>query len=55
MEQLLKSYSFEIYKTKKNIKKFININIVGKSKKSILKTKLDALTEGCIFNKGFGI
>jgi len=47
----LKSYSFEIYKTKKNIKKFININIVGKSKKSILKTKLDALTEGVFLTR----
>ncbi len=47
----LKSYSFEIYKTKKNIKKFININIVGKNKKSILKTKLDALTEGVFLTR----
>ena len=47
----LKSYSFEIYKTKKNIKKFINIYIVGKNKKSILKTKLDALTEGVFLTR----
>ena len=33
----LKSYCFEIYKTKKNIKKFININIVGKNKKAFSK------------------
>ncbi len=47
----LKSYSFEIYKTKKNIKKFININIVGKSNKNLLKTKLDALTEGVFLTR----
>ena len=47
----LKSYSFQIYKTKKNNKKFINIYIVGKSKKSILKTKLDALTEGVFLTR----
>ena len=47
----LKSYSFEIYKTKKNIKKLINIYIVGKSKKTILKTKLDALTEGVFLTR----
>ncbi len=47
----LKSYSFEIYKTKKNIKKFININIIGKSKKSILKTKLDALAAGVFLTR----
>ena len=32
-------------------KKFININIVGKIKKSILKTKLDALTEGVFLTR----
>ncbi len=47
----LKSYSFEIYKTKKNINKFININIVGKNKKSIIKKKLDALTEGVFLTR----
>ena len=47
----LKSYSFEIYKTKKNIKKFININIIGRSKKSILKTKLDALSAGVFLTR----
>ena len=47
----LKSYSFEIYKTKKNIKKFININIVGKRSKSLLKIKLDALSEGVFLTR----
>ena len=47
----LKSYSFEIYKTKKNIKRFININIVGKSNKSILKKKLDALVAGVFLTR----
>ena len=47
----LKSYSFEIYKTKKKIKKLISINIVGRSNKSILKTKLDALTEGVFLTR----
>ncbi len=47
----LKSYSFEIYKTKKNVKKFINIIIVGKSKKSIIKIKLDALIEGVFLTR----
>jgi len=47
----LKSYSFEIYKTKKNVKKFININIVGKNNKSILKKKLDALVSGVFLTR----
>ena len=47
----LKSYSFEIYKTKKKIKKSINVNIIGRSSKSILKTKLDALAEGVFLTR----
>ncbi len=48
----LKSYSFEIYKTKKkNNSNFININIVGKNSKSALRTKLDALTEGIFLTR----
>ena len=47
----LKSYSFEIYKTKKNIKNFININIVGKKIKNNLKAKLDALTAGVFLTR----
>ena len=47
----LKSYSFEIYKTKKHINKFININIIGKNNKSVLKKKLDALTEGIFLTR----
>ena len=47
----LKSYSFEIYKTKKNTKKFININIYGSGNKSTLKKKLDALTEGVFLTR----
>ncbi len=47
----LKSYTFEIYKTKKNNKKLININIVGKSNKSKLKNKLDALASGVFMTR----
>ena len=47
----LKSYSFEIYKTKRNIKNFININIVGKKIKNNLKAKLDALTAGVFLTR----
>ena len=47
----LKSYSFEIYKTKKNIIKPINIYIVGKSNKSLHKTKLDALAAGVFLTR----
>ncbi len=47
----LKSYSFEIYKTKQNFKKSININVVGRSNKSILKTKLDALAAGVFLTR----
>ena len=44
----LKSYSFDIYKTKKNTEKLLSVYIVGKKNKSILKIKLDALAE-CVF------
>ena len=47
----LKSYSFEVYKTKKSVKNFININVVGIRSKSILKTKLDALAEGIFLTR----
>ena len=47
----LKSYSFEIYKTNKNLKKFISINILGKSNKSIFKSKLDALAAGVFLTR----
>ena len=47
----LKSYSFEIYKTKKNIKKLIKINVVGKYNKSNLKVKLNALTAGVFLTR----
>ena len=47
----LKSYSFEIYKTKKNIDKFLSIYIVGKKNKSVLKIKLDALAEGVFLTR----
>ena len=49
----LKSYSFDIYKSKnKNIKK-ISLNIVGKesSKTNILRKKLDALLDGVFFTR----
>jgi len=48
---ILKSYSFDIYKTKKNLKKFINLTIIGKHNKSNLKTKLDALTAGVFLTR----
>ncbi len=47
----LKSYSFEIYKTKKNIIKPINIYIVGKNNKNLHKTKLDALAAGVFLTR----
>tara|TARA_B100001248_G_scaffold68146_1_gene48005 strand:- start:7503 stop:8927 length:1425 start_codon:yes stop_codon:yes gene_type:complete len=47
----LKSYSFDIYKTKKNTEKLLSVYIVGKKNKSILKIKLDALAEGVFLTR----
>ena len=47
----LKSYSFEVYKTKKNEKKLINIYLFGHNKNNKLKTRLDALTAGIILTR----
>ena len=47
----LKSYSFDIYKTKKNTEKLLSVYIVGKKNKSIHKIKLDALAEGVFLTR----
>tara|TARA_B100001109_G_scaffold39273_1_gene30885 strand:- start:541 stop:1965 length:1425 start_codon:yes stop_codon:yes gene_type:complete len=47
----LKSYSFDIYKTKKNEKELINIYLFGHNKNNKLKTRLDALTAGIILTR----
>ncbi len=46
----LKSYSFEIYKTK-NDKNFTNIYLIGHNKNNKLRTRLDALTAGIILTR----
>tara|TARA_B100002019_G_scaffold43298_1_gene36333 strand:+ start:1552 stop:2976 length:1425 start_codon:yes stop_codon:yes gene_type:complete len=47
----LKSYSFDVYKTKKNEKELINIYLFGHNKNNKLKTRLDALTAGIILTR----
>ncbi|MDC0163743.1 leucyl aminopeptidase [Candidatus Pelagibacter sp.] len=49
----LKSYNFDIYKSKNKKNKNVNLNIVGKqtSKSSILRKKLDALLDGVFFTR----
>ena len=49
----LKSYNFDIYKSKNKKNKNINLNIVGKqtSKSNILRKKLDALLDGVFFTR----
>ena len=46
----LKSYTFDLYKTKKN-KKTININIVGKYTQSNFRYKLNALAQGVFLTR----
>ena len=46
----LKSYSFEIYKTK-NDKNFTNIYLIGHNKNNKLRARLDALTAGIILTR----
>tara|TARA_Y100001960_G_scaffold128746_1_gene137097 strand:- start:1870 stop:3303 length:1434 start_codon:yes stop_codon:yes gene_type:complete len=48
----LKSYSFDIYKSKNKKNEKIYLNIVGKQKNSnVLRKKLDALLEGVFFTR----
>jgi len=49
----LKSYNFDIYKSKNKKNKNVNLNIVGKqtSKSNILRKKLDALLDGVFFTR----
>ena len=47
----LKSYSFEVYKTKKNEKELTNIYLFGHNKNNKLKRRLDALTAGIILTR----
>jgi len=47
----LKSYSFDVYKTKKNEKELINIYLFGHNKNNKLKTRLDALAAGIILTR----
>ena len=48
----LKSYNFDIYKTKKENNGVINISLINyKNKQSILKNKLDALVEGVFLTR----
>jgi len=49
----LKSYNFDIYKSKNKKNKNINLNIVGEqtSKSNILRKKLDALLDGVFFTR----
>jgi leucyl aminopeptidase len=49
----LKSYNFNIYKSKDKKNKNINLNVVGKQlvKSNILRKKLDALLEGVFFTR----
>ena len=46
----LKSYSFEVYKTK-NDKNLTNIYLIGHNKNNKLRTRLDALTAGIILTR----
>ncbi len=47
----LKSYSFEVYKTKKNEKNLINLYLLGYNKNNKVKKRLDALTAGIILTR----